>query len=98
MSWTKIRMKDDPVEDLVARGLSSHGIAFERNTIQSGREVDFYLPKQNLAIEVCQFYTPRKDKVLQDLPNVIIIQGLEAAASFLSVLTHVKTYKEDMGR
>ena len=76
----------DPVEKVIADGLTELGIEFEDNKDIENSSIDFYLPDFDLWIEVCQFYTPRKIKQLSCLDDVILIQGLPAAKAFIKLL------------
>ena len=77
---------EDQVEKIIYEGLDKRRIEYSRNKVTGGREIDFYLPEFDLWIEVCQFYTPRKIKQLENIPNIILIQGRHAASLFISLI------------
>ncbi len=87
----------DPIEREVAQALRRAGIDYERNReLEPGRyTIDFYLPKDGLWIEICQFYTSRKIKQLSRLPDVILIQGIGAAAAFARLLNGKRSDKTE---
>ena len=74
-------MSIDPVENIVAIGLQQRGIRY----IQPDpiTRLDFKLPDYDgLLIEVKRFHTARAVEQLSRAPNVILIQGLDAAIAF----------------
>ena len=70
-----------PVEIFVEGVLRRAGVKYERDReLSPGQHsIDFYLPDQDLWIEVCQFHTPRKIEQLSRLPDVVLVQGFGAA-------------------
>ncbi len=82
---------EDPVEKIVADALALAGIQYQRDMeiisdFAPAHSIDFYLRDFDLWIEVCQFYTPRKLKQLEFLPNAILIQGKDAALAFAKLI------------
>jgi hypothetical protein len=77
----------DPVESIVEIALQSAG--YEYVTDFNGGNptgLDFYLPGYDLHIEVKQFHSPRISEQMSRAPNVIAIQGIEAARWFAGLL------------
>lgn len=64
----------DPVEQPIADALDIAGIRYER-----GKPLDFFLPELDLHIECKQFYSDRAVRQLATRPNVILVQGVQAA-------------------
>ena len=80
--------KPDPIEKIVGEALDRAGIAYEKDKeLEPGRySIDFYLPDFDLWIEVCQFHTPRKIEQMSRLPNVVLVQGKEAAENLSKLI------------
>ena len=57
------------------------------NGMGFGQHIDFYLPTFHVAIECKRFHTPRVQKQLEKHPEIILIQGMEAAKTFAALLT-----------
>jgi hypothetical protein len=51
-----------------------------------GQRIDFYLPDYGVAIECKRFHTSRSLKQLSEHPEIILIQGLQAAKAFRALL------------
>lgn len=72
--------RPDPMEAEVIELLNHHGIAFtrpERNKFDP-TNLDFYLPAQELYLEVKQFHTPRIAAQLANVPahvTAIVLVG-----------------------
>lgn len=81
--------RNDPVEAIVRAALSKRGIVFTEEELNEHR-LDFHLPDMATAIECKQFYTDRITDQLQRFPNVIVIQGLQAARAFHQLVTGEK--------
>jgi len=81
--------KQDPTEAIIADGLRAAGIEFQRGReLEPGRySIDFYLPDHDLWIEVSQHHTPRKIEQLSRLPDVVLIQGNQAARGFIALIS-----------
>lgn len=82
---------DDPIELIIADGLTRAGIKFERP--QSGlqfktRSLDFLLTDYGVYIECKQFPTDRTIEQIAQFPNVIVIQGRAAAELFVAMINH----------
>jgi hypothetical protein len=65
----------DPVERIIADALEARGIAYRHE--QNG--LDFYLPEHDLYIEVKRMHSPRIAEQMSRAPNVIAVQGMDAA-------------------
>jgi hypothetical protein len=72
----------DPIEKIVADALTAAGVAFTVGF----HGPDFYLTEQNIFIECKQFYSPRIAKQIADIPDVIVIQGRQAALTFAALI------------
>ena len=77
-------MITDPVEKIIAEALTAKGIRFIHNGHGeiTEKNLDFYLPDYDVYIECKQFHTDRSSEQLKRHPNVILIQGMEAAKLF----------------
>jgi hypothetical protein len=73
----------DPIERIVADGLTAAGIRWERG---SPHLLDFYIPDFGFYIEVKQFATERTFKQIEPYSNVVLIQGREAARALVRLL------------
>jgi len=85
-------MPSDPVERMVAITLTHHNIRYALNVVSpvsNRRTLDFFLPDYGMYIECKRFATDRLHEQIKDLTNVIVIQGIEAAAAFDRLLTQV---------
>lgn len=76
----------DPVERIIEDALEKTGIEYVRADAKAGRHLDFYLTRLNIYIEVKQFYTPRADRQMARVPDVIVIQGEKAAVTFAKMI------------
>lgn len=77
-------MITDPVEKIIAEALTAKGIQFihDGHGEITEKNLDFYLPDYDVYIECKQFHTDRSSEQLKRHPNVILIQGMEAAKFF----------------
>jgi hypothetical protein len=57
------------------------------NRMGFGQRIDFYLPDYGVAIECKRFHADRSLRQLSAHPEIILIQGLEAAKTFRALLT-----------
>lgn len=73
----------DPVERIVADALDRVGVVYQTH---NSLELDFYLPSYEIYIEVKQYHSPRISEQMSRNPNVIAIQGIEAARAFADLL------------
>lgn len=76
----------DPVEKVIAKALAEAGIAFVTEQEGAPNDLDFYLPDFGVHIEVKRFHAARIAAQMERAPNVIAIQGMEAAEFFAAVL------------
>lgn len=76
------RVPTDPVERIVYDGLRLATQLMEESPVG----LDFYLPEYDVHIEVCRFHTDRKIQQINRAPNVILIQGIEAAKTFVHLM------------
>lgn len=77
--------RPDPLEEAVARALTSAGLAFTRENPPS-QPLDFHLSDLDLFIEVKQFHSDRIAKQLAGQPNVLVLQGPSTVAWFTDLL------------
>lgn len=73
----------DPVEEVIAQALEKKGVAFVRDF----NGLDFFLPAHELYIECKRFHTARITDQMARVPNIIAIQGLDAAKVFAALIT-----------
>ena len=80
--------RSDPVEAVIAEALERAGVRFvgEDHPLNRAR-LDFYLPDEDIHIECKRFATERTNQQLARAPQVIVIQGLEAAQWFAKQLS-----------
>lgn len=77
----------DPVEKIVADALDASRLIYETENHPDALGLDFYLPFLGVHIEVKQFHSDRISEQMSRVPNVIAIQGVEAAKLFAKILT-----------
>lgn len=78
----------DPLEIALIKAFTAKEIDFvhESQDAEQTNALDFFLPKYNVFIEVCRFYSPRKIKQMERQDNVILIQGLEGVMAFVKLI------------
>jgi hypothetical protein len=82
MAW---QGQPDPMEQVIERGLEAAGIPYRR-TDDNPRRLDFYLPTLDIYIEVKRFHTPRIADQMSRVPDIIVIQGMKAAVTFVKMI------------
>lgn len=88
---------NDPLEKLIAFGLTAAGVAFTYESEHSP-PLDFRLTDSGIYIEVKRFHSDRIAKQMAGAENVIAIQGIEAAGWFVGLLTGQATGAEMRAR
>jgi hypothetical protein len=78
----------DPVEKVIADALDTAGYIYIVGT--EHKALDFYLPDFDIWIECKRFHSPRIDDQLSRRPNIILIQGMEAALAFNAMLNDTR--------
>ena len=76
----------DPMEKIVREALDAANIFFVEEEDERALGLDFYLPIVGVHIEVKQFHSERISEQMSRAPNVIAIQGIEAARLFAKML------------
>lgn len=76
----------DPMEKIVREALNKAGVKFVEEEDPRALGLDFFLIDHGVWVEVKQFHTERVNEQMQRAPNVIVIQGVEAARYFSSLL------------
>lgn len=72
------------VEKIIADALTTSRISFvTENDMMNAANLDFYLPRYDVYIEVKSFHSDRIAEQMKRARNVIVIQG-EAAAQFFA--------------
>ncbi len=86
----------DPVEKMVAEVLSVAGIEFIHGSggSEGTKGLDFYLPDFDIYIECKRMHTPRTCEQMSRVDNVIVIQGMKAAITFLHLVEILTSYEE----
>ncbi len=75
----------DPIEKIVAAALNRAGIVY-RHESEGGQRLDFYLPVDDVYIEVKALHSPRIAAQMGSVTSVIAIQGRGAALAFARML------------
>lgn len=78
-------MITDPVEKIIAEGLSAAGIPFVHNSQGNTKGLDFYLPDFDIYIETA-IGPAQLDRSIGGAENIIVIQGMKAAITFLHLI------------
>ena len=76
----------DPIEQIIAKALEQAGIGFIHESEGHQPPLDFYLPQQDIYIEVKQYHSDRIARQMAQADNVIVIQGRRAAQAFASMI------------
>lgn len=80
----------DPMEQLIADALDYHGIEYVREQDPRAYKLDFYLPLQDVHIEVKRFHADRIAEQMSRVPNVIVAQGIEAVTVLANLIRYSK--------
>jgi len=80
---------NDPIDEMVKAALDNCGVPYRRDD-----PLDFEC--EGFAIEVTQFYTPRKIKQLEGRDDVIFVQGRSAAKAFVKLLQKERPNEDDL--
>jgi hypothetical protein len=84
----------DPIEQIIRDALETSGLAYVDERDTRAVRLDFYLPFVGIHIEVKQFHSERIAEQMSRAPNVIAIQGREAAEFFAACLRQSAVAKE----
>jgi hypothetical protein len=77
----------DPMEALIADALESAGVMFVTDYGgHSPAGLDFFLPEQDVHIEVKRFHSERIAEQMARAPNVIAVQGETAVRWLASIM------------
>ena len=90
------RLPDDPVERVVALALDGAGIAWTRGDAHEG-DLDIVLA-DGTRIECKRFHSPRIGEQMSRFPEVIAIQGMEAARRFAAMIARPPVVEDPMVR
>lgn len=82
MGKVELAPSGDPIESIVADALTEAGIAFERQPDHP----DLWLSDYGIGIECKQFHTDRIAEQTARWPQVIVVQGREAAEALAHLL------------
>ena len=77
----------DPIEDIVAAGLTAAGIEFIRDGEGDTKGLDYLLKDSSVSIEAKQFPTSRTNMQMARVNDIIVIQGRRAAEEFARLIT-----------
>lgn len=88
---------DDPLERAVIKALDASGVEFVHDSQDNKRthNLDFYLPRYDVFVEVKQFHSDRIAEQMSRAPNVIALQGVGSVALFSILLARLSTTKEE---
>lgn len=75
----------DPMEKLIRDALIDIGEPFVEEN-KNLANLDFYLPRINVYIEVKQFHSKRISNQMERASNVIVAQGKEAVEALASMI------------
>lgn len=76
----------DPVETVIALALNEAGIGYQTDAPINGSSLDFYLYNSGVYIECKRMFTKRILRQMQSCDEIIVIQGLDAAKMFASMI------------
>ena len=78
----------DPLEQIIEIALHEAGIPYyTENAPENEHNLDFFLPEQDLYVEVKGGATPRIADQMTRHQNIMVIQGKAAALTFAKMLT-----------
>jgi len=77
----------DHLEKQIAEALESLEIEFIHESVDKDQELDFYLPKYDVYIEVKQFHASRIGRQMESKDNVVVLQGKKSVELFKKLLT-----------
>lgn len=73
----------DHLEENIGLALDSANIEFVHESENHAQVLDFYLPKQDVYIEVKQFHAQRISRQMESAENVIALQGKKSVDFFI---------------
>jgi hypothetical protein len=76
----------DPVEKIIADALGDIPFTMEGEPEHPEGSLDFYVPSWGVFIEVKRFHSPRISDQMSRQPNVIAVQGMDAAIAFAELI------------
>lgn len=77
----------DHLEKQIAQCLHDNGIEFVHESENKAQGLDFYLPKQDIYIEVKQYHTPRISTQMEQHDNIIAVQGVKAVKVLIQFIS-----------
>ncbi|MCJ8334590.1 MAG: hypothetical protein MJH10_10155 [Epibacterium sp.] len=83
----------DPMERLLFDALTHAEIPFTMDPHPDNLGLDFYLPQEEVYVEVKQFHSDRIANQMARAPNVIALQGRGAVLMFCSLVQRPKDEK-----
>lgn len=84
----KIHFADD-LEERIAKVLNFMNVDFIHESENKEQRLDFYLPKNDIYIEVKKFHTDRVNNQLKSKDNIILFQGTKTI-KFLENMVYEK--------
>lgn len=76
----------DPVEQIVREALQARGIDFVEEEHPLAMRLDFYLVDYGVHVEVKQMFSARVADQMARVPNIIVVQGIDAALTFARLI------------
>lgn len=76
----------DPMEIIIAEALIDAEVPFMHEVPTGRRSIDFYLPIQDVYIEVKRFHSDRLDDQMSSCENIIAVQGMKAALLLAQII------------
>lgn len=69
---------NDPMKAIIYDALLAAGVNFMMDVSTASRVIDFYLPTEDVYIEVKRMFSDRTEAQMSTCEHIIVVQGLEA--------------------
>lgn len=81
------RFYADDLETDLGRALTTAGIPHTHESECPGQRLDFFLPEDNLYIEIKRYHSPRIATQAAHADNIIFLQGKPAVDFFIKMIS-----------